>query len=266
MNNINKELIAASFSKAATSYDKAASFQRTSGRLLFDKASQIISDEGLKLKTILDLGCGTGFFTRKLSSEFTSSKVIGLDLSQGMIDFCKSASQLESYLCADAEDIPLEDSSIDLIYSNLTFQWLPSLEQLCTEVYRVLKPNGILVFTSLGTDTLFELKNAWEQVDSYKRINDFLDINDWQCALFKQFKKEDFLESKKVVVEYERAIDLMRDLKCIGANNLDASRKKGLTSPESIKKVESFYQQYRLENGKLPATYELILGAAIKRV
>lgn len=266
MNNINKKRIAASFSNAAKSYDKAAGFQRTAGRLIFDKAVEIIAAENLQPKTILDLGCGTGFFTRKLSSQFSSAQIIGLDLSQGMVDFCKQSSQAEMYLCGDVEAIPLEANSVDLMYSNLTFQWLPSLEKLLSEVYRVLKPNGVLVFTSLGVDTLFELKKSWQQVDNHKRINDFLDITDWQNVIFQYFRNCQFLETKKIVVDYERAIDLMRDLKKIGANNLDASRRKGLTSPESIKKVEDFYRQYRMENGKLPATYKLILGGLVKRL
>lgn len=262
MNQINKDAIAESFSKAAHSYDQSAEFQRIAGNLLLDKLPLC----SVTPKNILDLGCGTGFFTRKLSSLYPNSEVIGLDLSQGMIDFCQERSAKELYLCADAESIPLASNSQDLIYSNLTFQWLDSLDRLLSEINRVLKPNGVLIFSSLVPGTLHELKQSWMQVDNFKRVNNFLAFEQWQEAMLNQPFTQIDLNVKSLVIEYDTALGLMRDLKYIGAGNLDGARTKTLTSPSKVKKVECFYQDYRLDNGKLPATYELLIGSAVKRL
>ena len=78
------------------------------------------------------------------------------------------------WLVADAEALPLVNDSVDLVFSSLALQWCYRPDHLFAELARVLKPGGICVFTSLGPDTLRELRAAWAAVDAHQHVNAFL--------------------------------------------------------------------------------------------
>ncbi len=261
VNQIEQADIANSFSKAAKSYDEAAFFQRIAADRLFERLDYF----KLEPATILDLGCGTGYCSRRLSQRFPKAKVTGVDIAQGMVDFSRAQSQGEDYICGDALNLPFADNSQDLIFSNLTFQWIDKLDPLFKELHRVLKPNGLLLFTSLGPDTLHELKTSWQALDQHKHVNDFIDMHHLGDAMLNAALLDPVVDSEAVIIGYDKAIELMRDLKNIGAHNIDKKRKPGLTSPRALKQLEAQYQQFRLDNGELPATYELIYGHAFAR-
>ncbi len=260
-NQISKESIAESFSQAAKKYDESAFFQKIAGNRLMERLDYF----KLQPKTILDVGCGTGYFTRQLKQKYFDAEVIGIDLANGMIDFCLGQSNSEQYICADALQLPLADNSQELVFSNLTFQWISEIELLFKELHRVLKPNGLLLFTSLGPDTLFELKQSWQAVDSHKHVNDFLDMHDLGDAMLSAALLDPVVDNEPVVIGYNKAIELMRDLKNIGAHNLDQQRNSGLTGPGVLRKIEQEYRRFQLGNGELPATYELVYGHAFAR-
>ncbi|MRX28619.1 malonyl-ACP O-methyltransferase BioC [Kangiella sp. HZ709] len=261
VNQIDHKDVANSFSDAAKTYDDAAFFQRIAGDRLFERLDYF----KLAPKTILDIGSGTGHCTRALKQKYPSAQVVGLDIAQGMVDYCRQQSTGENYICADALEIPLESNSQDLIFSNLTFQWIEQLDLLFKELHRVLKPNGLLLFTSLGPDTLFELKTSWKSIDEHKHVNDFMDMHHLGDAMLNAAMLDPVVDNEAVVIGYDKALELMRDLKNIGAHNVDKQRRKGLTSPAVIRKLEKEYQQFKLSNGELPATYELVYGHAFGR-
>lgn len=258
INDIVKQDIAQSFSKAALSYDSAALFQRIAGQRLLERLDFFT----LEPAAILDVGCGTGFFTRKLSQRYPQARITGIDVAQGMIDFCRQQSDGESYICADACQLPVAENSYDLIFSNLTIQWIENLPELFQELNRVLKKDGLLLFTTLGPDTLYELKQSWASVDNYQHVNNFLDMHHVGDAMLGATLLDPVVDNEPVIIGYEKVMDLMRDLKNIGAHNLDHNRNLGLTSPRKLKKMMSFYQQFALDDHQLPATYELIYGHA----
>ncbi|GAA4357993.1 malonyl-ACP O-methyltransferase BioC [Kangiella marina] len=258
MSHLSSSDIARSFSQAARSYDAAAFFQRIAGKRLFERLDYF----KLAPKSIVDLGCGTGVFTRELSQRFPQAKVTGVDIAEGMIAWCKQQSQSEDYLCADAMKLPFEDNSLDLIFSNLAIQWLEDLPQLFAELNRVLKPEGLLLFTTLGPDTLTELKQSFAAVDAYQHVNDFIDMHNVGDAMLHAKMLDPVVDAEPVVISYDKAIELMRDLKDIGAHNVNSRRSLGLMSPRKLKAVEKAYKQFALGNGQLPATYELVYGQA----
>ncbi len=261
VNQIDHKDVANSFSDAAKTYDDAAFFQRIAGDRLFERLDYF----KLKPKSILDIGSGTGHCTRALKQKYPNAEVMGLDIAQGMVDYCRQQSTSENYICADALEIPLESNSQDLIFSNLTFQWIDQLDLLFKELHRVLKPNGLLLFTSLGPDTLFELKASWKSIDEHKHVNDFMDMHHLGDAMLNAAMLDPVVDNEAVVIGYDKALELMRDLKNIGAHNIDQQRRKGLTSPAVIRNLEKEYQQFKLANGELPATYELVYGHAFGR-
>lgn len=258
INQIAKADIARSFSRAAKTYDEAAFFQKVAGERLLERLQYF----KLQPQNILDLGCGTGFFTRELSKRYPDAKVTGADLAQGMIEYCAAQSQQEEYVCADALRLPFESESFDFVFSNLTFQWIDELPQLFQELNRVLKPEGLLLFTTLGPDTLYELKQSWAAVNDYQHVNNFIDMHHVGDAMLSARLSDPVVDSEPVVIGYNKALELMRDLKNIGAHNIDSSRNHGLTSPRQLRQLEKEYQQFKLDDGQLPATYELVYGHA----
>lgn len=258
MNQIDKADIARSFSRAACTYDDAAFFQRIAGERLLERLQYFRLQPG----NILDLGCGTGYFTRELSKRYPAAKVTGADLAQGMVEYCRVQSEQEEYVCADALSLPFETNSFDFVFSNLTFQWIDELPQLFEELNRVLKPEGLLLFTTLGPDTLFELKKSWAAVNDYQHVNKFIDMHHVGDAMLSARLSDPVVDSEPVVIAYHKAIELMRDLKNIGAHNIDSSRNHGLTSPRQLRELEQQYQLFQMDDGQLPATYELVYGHA----
>lgn len=258
MSHLSSNDIARSFSQAAKTYDAAAFFQRIAGERLFERLDYF----KLEPKNIVDLGCGTGVFTRELSQRFPQAKTTGVDIAEGMIAWCKQQSQSEDYVCADALALPFDDNSQDLIFSNLAIQWVEDLPKLFTELNRVLKPEGLLLFTTLGPDTLMELKKSFAEVDHYQHVNDFIDMHHVGDAMLQATMLDPVVDAEPVVISYDKATELMRDLKDIGAHNVDNRRSSGLMSPKKLRAVEKAYQQFALDDGQLPATYELVYGHA----
>ncbi|PXF63867.1 malonyl-ACP O-methyltransferase BioC [Kangiella spongicola] len=258
MSHLSSSDVARSFSKAASTYDAAAFFQRIAGERLFERLDYF----KLEPKKIVDLGCGTGVFTRQLSERFPAAEVTGVDIAEGMIEWCKQQSSAEQYVCANALALPFEDNSVDLIFSNLSIQWVENLQDLFNELNRVLKPEGLLLFTTLGPDTLKELKQSFSQVDQYQHVNDFIDMHHVGDAMLQAKMLDPVVDAEPVVISYDKASELMRDLKDIGAHNIDSRRNSGLMGPKKLRAVEKAYRQFALDDGKLPATYELVYGHA----
>ena len=148
-----------SFDRAAATYDAAAVLHaEVRGNLLAR-----LDLMALTPRVVLDAGAGTGHAARALKRRYPKARVIALDSSQRML---QAARRQQSWLrpfdrvCADAGHLPVADATVDLIISNLMLQWC-NPDQIFAEFRRVLAPHGLLCFTSLGPDTLRELRSAW---------------------------------------------------------------------------------------------------------
>jgi malonyl-CoA O-methyltransferase len=164
-------------------------------------------------------------------------------------------------VCADALRMPLARASVDLIYSNLLLQWCNDPDAVFAEFKRVLRPHGLLTFSTFGPDTLKELRAAWASVDDYTHVNRFLDMHDIGDALVRAGLAEPVLDVERFTLTYEDAMSLMKDLKAIGAHNVTAGRPAGLTGRGRLESMLAAYEQQRTD-GRLPATYEVVYGRA----
>lgn len=251
--HLNKSDIGRSFSRAASSYDGAAELQRR----IADRLVSLLPAS--PSKTLMDLGCGTGYSLPALRQYIGGGQLIAADLAQGMLAYAKArcAGVADGWLCADAEDIPLADSSIDQIFSSLALQWCENLPAVYAEIERVLKPGGTAVIATLGPETLHELRESWRQVDGYAHVNQFALQSDILSAVqYAGLKIEEWQELREIM-EYDRLADLTRELKRIGAHNVNSGRPEGLTSRGRIKSLTAAYEQFRKSGGRLPATYQV---------
>lgn len=262
--SLNKTLIADSFSQAAKNYDASAFLQQEVASRVFERLDYM----RVKPKQVLDVGCGTGFCSRELQKVFSKAKISAIDLSTGMIAEAKKSQKLFkkiNYQVADADALPFQDNYFDLVFSNLTIQWLPDLKKTFSELHRVLKPGGLLLFSTLGPDTLTELRQSWGKVDQAMHVNDFLDMHIVGDEVFNASFENTVMDRDVITLTYETMIGLMKDLKAIGAHNLNSERSKGLLGKNKFNQLKNEYEKFRYDTNELPATYEVIYGHAWKR-
>ena len=242
------------FNTASSNYNDNAFLQNEIANRLAEKLKVI----SIKPQTIIDLGSGTGFLSEKTAKIFPNSILVCVDFAQQSL--LENSQNLK--VCANAYELPFASNSVDFIVSNLMMQWCPDLTTLFNECFRVLKPQGLFLFTTFGPDTLKELKRSWSVVDSSAHVNNFIDMHDIGDQMLQSGFQSPIMEMEKLMLTYEKVVDLMHDLKAIGAQNV-ANRSKALTGKTKFKKMIEMYENYR-EDGKLPATYEVIYGHAWK--
>ncbi|WP_286232434.1 malonyl-ACP O-methyltransferase BioC [Thalassotalea sediminis] len=249
--------IAKSFGLASKSYDISARLQRFSGKQLM---TWLPNRHDL---TVLDLGCGTGFFTDILAGRY--QKIIGLDISSNMLSFASSnRNNMISWLEADAYHLPLATESVDLVYSNLMIQWCDALEDVVQEVLRVLKPGGLFIFSTLVDGTLHELKSSWQQVDNDRHVIDFKTTAQLKHACSLDNSKLLEFNEQPIVLEYENVMHLAKELKGLGANHVPEKLNRGLAGKDKWQQMMAAYKAFVDADGVYPATYRVFSGMVVK--
>lgn len=261
---LDKSWVRRSFDRASATYDAAAVLQGEVRNVLLQR----LQFTRLAPRVVLDAGCGTGLGCRELKRRYPRARVIALDSSFGML---RAAGKQHSWLrpverlCADAERLPLRDGSIDLIASNFMLPWTETEETL-REFRRVLAPHGLLTFTTLGPDTLKELRSAWAEAgrqfnDAHSRVSLFFDMHDIGDALVRTGFADPVLDVERYTLSYGDVRALAADLRAVGARNATRGRLKGLTSPRKFAAMQAAYEAFRTD-GRLPATYEVVFAQA----
>ncbi len=256
----DKRQVAASFSKAAGSYDSVAQLQRDVGDELL-----IRLPADLKPARWLDLGCGTGHFSRVLARRFDGAKGIALDIAEGMLRHARPLAGAHYFVAGDAERLPLRDESCELIFSSLAVQWCADFAGVLREARRVLQPGGVFAFASLSVGTLYELRDSWQAVDGMVHVNRFRQLEDYQRLCVDSGLQIRTLEVQPHVLHYPDVRSLTHELKALGAHNLNPGRPGGLTGRARILALIEAYEHYRQQAG-LPATYQVVYAVLEKTV
>ncbi len=250
------------FDRAAAGYETRAVLQRTVEAHCLARLDLV----RLTPQSILDLGCGPGVAGRALLKRYRGAQVTGVDFAPAMLREARQRRRwfsAQRFVCADAQALPLAPDSVDLVFSNLTVQWCNDPAALLAEVWRVLRPGGLFMFTSLGPDTLKELRNAWRAVDGATHVSAFIDMHDLGDALGRSGFEQPVLDVERFCLTYPDVRALAADLKAIGARNATAGRRRAFTSRVAWATMEAAYETSRSE-GRLPATYEVIYAHAWK--
>jgi malonyl-CoA O-methyltransferase len=267
---IDKMRMRASFDRAATSYDAAAVLQKEVRMRMLARLDLV----KLAPSVILDAGCGTGHAGYALAERFPEARVVSLDIALGMLHMARVnrpglRAQLARWLgldaqqlvCADLERLPLAAAGVGLVWSNLALQWCNELDLAFSEAQRVLQPGGLFMFSTLGPDTLKELRAA--AGSDHVHVSRFIDMHDIGDALVRAGFTAPVLDVERFTLTYDDALAAMRDLKAIGAHNAAAGRPRGLGGRGFLQRLVEGYEQFR-QQGKLPATYEVVYGHAWK--
>lgn len=258
-NGIAKKRVAESFSKAAASYDAVAHLQRRVGDRLF---GMLDSED---CAAVLDLGCGTGSSLLRLQLQFPSAALYAVDIAHGMLEFARKQHGVVdcTMLCADAECLPLANESVDCVFSNLALQWC-ELMIVLRECKRVLRPGGRLYMSTLGPETLRELRTAWSEVDDYVHVNRFTPIETVYVALADESLHDYAVTRELITLQYTNLRSLTSELKALGAHNINSGAPRGLTGKQRVRALLSAYEQHRDAQDMLPASYEALYLCATK--
>lgn len=270
---VDKKRVRASFDRAAETYDAAAVMQKLVREEMLSRLDLV----NLKPQRILDAGCGTGYASQSLLKKYPDAHVISLDFAMSMLRKTRALNasitqrfkrliglNQQSYLCADLEQLPLAANSVDMFWSNLAIQWSNNLDAVFADIHRIMRTDGLLMFSTLGPDTLKELRAA-SSADGNVHVNRFLDMHDIGDALVRAGFADPVLDVERVVLTYDDVISVMRDLKSIGAHNATDGRVRGLQGRKFLQNLTQQYEQFR-KDGKLPATFEVIYGHAWKPI
>ncbi len=270
MNNflIDKLRMRRAFNRAAPDYDAAAVLQREICARMLERLAYI----KLQPVRILDAGSGTGWGTRQLAEKYPAAQIASLDIAIGMLQTARSHSgwwrklfggAQQMQVCGDIEALPLAANSVEMVWSNLAMQWCNDLPATFRELHRVLKTDGLLMFSTFGPDTLKELRQAFSGVDRHNHLNRFADMHDIGDMLVHAGFAEPVMDMEYITLTYEDVRGVLNDLKRIGAHNVTAGRGQGLMGKNAWSSLVENYERSR-RDGKLPATYEVIYGHAWK--
>jgi malonyl-CoA O-methyltransferase len=255
--SLDRRAVAQAFDRASASSDTAAALQMRVRNELIERLAEL----KVAPLTILDLGAGTGHASRALKRRYPKALVIAADIATGMLARAKQQSRwLRRFerVRADAYALPFRDGSVDLVFSSLMLQWCDVLDVVFAEVARVLKPGGLLLFSTFGPGTLSELREAWGASHAPgNHVNHFFDPHALGSALMHAGLSEPVLDVDRVVIGYPDVLTLMRELKAIGAHNVTQGRARGLTGRKRLAAMTQAYEAQR-RGGELPATYEVI--------
>jgi malonyl-CoA O-methyltransferase len=243
--------IARSFGEAAAHYDEFAALQREVADHL------LTSIEAAAPACVLDLGCGTGYCAGKLGVRFPDAQLLALDLALPMLHASAARVAHDTPLvCADMQALPLQDSVAHLAVSSLSLQWCADLGRVFAELWRVLQPGGQALLSTFGPATLHELRAAWSAVDAHVHVNGFVD----KVMLERAAKRAGFIVSLKREPQarhYSSLRALARELKGIGAHNMNESRPPGLTPRGAFARVEQEFGKGLVAGQGIPVTWEV---------
>src|SRR6187402_3098985 len=227
--SLDRRAVMQAFDRASASYDAAAALQERVRNELLERIAELKQTP----QTILDLGAGTGHASRALKRAHPRAIVVAADIAPGMLARAKAQSRwLRRFerVRADAYSLPFRTGSFDLVFSSLMLQWCDDLDGVFAEIARVLKPGGVLLFSTFGPGTLAELRDAWGASDAPgNHVNHFFDPHALGSALMHAGLSEPVLDVDRTVIGYPDVLTLMHELKAIGAHNVTAGRPRGLT-------------------------------------
>ncbi|WP_343584079.1 methyltransferase domain-containing protein [Herbaspirillum sp.] len=239
---------------------------------------------------VLDAGCGEGADLPMLQKRYPEAQVVGLDGAYGMLAVAAEHQRgaqsalnrlfgsINKWLgasggrgnapelaCADFAQLPLGQRSLDLVWSNLALHWHPQPDRVFAEWRRVLRVEGLLMFSCFGPDTLREVRSAFESIDLAPHTLPFVDMHDFGDMLVNAGFSTPVMDMETITVTYETPQRLLEDVRAWGGNPLE-TRRRGLLSRGQRQRLLAAFEAMRNRDGKIPLTFEVVYGHAFRPV
>jgi malonyl-CoA O-methyltransferase len=266
---VDRRHVARRFSRAAPTYGEGDFLVREIDRRMQERLDYV----SLQPKRIVDLGCSRGGSFAGLSARYPEAELIGLDISPAMLaaglqqrpgwqrwlGIGRSGDPVR--LAADAAHLPLKSRSAAMVWSNLLLHWLDDPIPALAEAHRVLEIGGLLMFSTLGPDTLRELRSAF--ADGYAHTQRFADMHDLGDMLVGCGFADPVMDMEVVTLTYDDFDAMLAELRAAGSACAMKARRHGLTGRQAWSTARTAYESMR-RDGRLPATFEIIYGHAWK--
>jgi malonyl-CoA O-methyltransferase len=251
-----------SFGRAAAGYAEVAVLQREVESRLLEQLEVLGETRPLR---VLDVGSGPGRASGAIKGRWPKSEVIALDLALPMLRQVGKHTRFwrpVKRICADASQLPIADGSVDLLFSSLCLQWVHDLPAALSEFRRVLRPGGMLLFSTFGPDTLLELREAYlEAGERQPPLSPFAAIQQVGDALMAAGFRNPVVQRDEFTLTYADVMTLLRELRAIGAGDARVHRPRGLGGRGRQRAMVAAYESRR-EDGKLPSTWEVLTAMA----
>ena len=261
---MNKQKKIKDFNRAANVYDQNAIMQHQIAEDLIDRLRFI----KIKPKKILDIGSGTGATSKKLIDLYPDADIYEIDIAIEMLKKSKSNNTTIiksffkrnniTYINADMDLIPFDTQSFDLIISSSSIQWSSNINKLFENIFTLLRPEGLFIFSSFLKNTLPELQSFSDS----KLTNEFCSIQEYAQMLISNKFYDPILMKDEFRIDYKDALSALRDLKKIGATK-SSNVHKGLRSRQFLRNLIQHMDQYKIDN-KNYLTYEVLFAHAWK--
>lgn len=259
--SFSQKHIIRNFNKAAALFDATAFlFSEVNARVI-----QRLDVIPLLPKRILDCGAGTGIGTQALLKKYKKAEVISFDLSTAMLNKAKKKKfwrQKNYFVCGNADKLPFATDSFDFVYSNLMLHWCDDIQTIFAEWQRVLKPNGLLMFTALGPDSCKELFGAVHTIKPDQFVQGFIDMHDLGDALLKNQLLDPVMDIENLQINYSNAEQLLKELRAVGGRNLHPKRLKNLFGKSYYLQLVAELNKIKTRDKKIPLSMEVIYGHA----
>jgi len=292
------------FDRRAATFDEVAFLPREIAQRMRERLDYI----KVNPERVLDLGCGQGEDLAPLRERFPQAPVFGADLSFAMLERAQRHDAGDTswrrflpasvgralgargprFAQADFADLPFAHGAFEMLWSNLALHWHPRPDLVFGEWQRVLKVNGLLMFSTLGPDTLKELRGAWAEVEAAhgvptrKHVIDFVDMHDLGDMLVENGFEIPVMDQETITVTYRCADKLLADVRRWGAYPFgrgnaasDASGDSGTNAarapePRLLRALKAALEARKRADGPdagtIPLTFEVIYGHAWKAV
>jgi malonyl-CoA O-methyltransferase len=236
---------------------------------------------------VLDAGCGEGADLLQLQKRFPNAQVLGVD---GSIEMLVAATRNQkgamssvdrmltkwlpstfrsepdvSLACGDFSRLALAGGSVDLVWSNLALHWHPQPDLVFAEWRRVLRTDGLLMFSCFGPDTLLELRKAFSAIDDVPHTLPFVDMHDFGDMLVNAGFATPVMDMEKLTLTYESVEKLFADVRALGGNPL-LTRRQGLIGKRAYQVLRDQLETLRNADGLIPLTFEVIYGHAFRPI
>jgi malonyl-CoA O-methyltransferase len=228
--------------------------------LIADRLFERLALLKLQPQRILDVGAGNARHAARLKALYPKAMVVNVDISLAMLQQAERGrfwQRKPVRVCADASvALPFADGSFDLVFSNLMVPWVHPPDIFAGEVNRLLAADAAFFVSSVGPDTLIELREAWAAVDTATHINAMLDMHDLGDVFLRASIADPVMDAERLHLHYSSVETLLQELVGLGATNTLTGRRRGLTAAGVRQRLAAVYPLN--EQGGVTATLEVV--------